>query len=136
MSDDDVKPVGEEAGSASGSETRQRTAILAIRLTPDERNQVHERADKAGLSTGSLARTLLLGESGPRSRKRVPADRKELIRLLGEVNRVGSNLNQIAHALNADQAFKPAALDAALSELRDAVRDIRVALGKKETAPE
>lgn len=113
-----------------GSETRQRQNILSIRLTPEERTRVHDRAEKAGLSAGAFTRHMLLGEAGPRARKRTPADRKELVRLLGAVNRVGNNINQIAHALNAKQGLHPPILDAAMQQWCEAVRDIRAALGR------
>lgn len=108
---------------------RHRDRLLAIRLSTDEHHRVFERADKTGLTVGAFARHQLLGETGPRARKRAPADRQELVRLLGAVNRVGNNLNQIAHALNANQGFQPASLESSLEELRQTTREIRAALG-------
>jgi hypothetical protein len=107
-----------------GSEKRARTAHLTIRLTPDERATIDGAADRAGLTPGSHARQVLLGAPAPRQVRRPPVERRELARLLGEIGRVGSNLNQIAKAANSGDGIDVRALDwtlAALHVVRDAV---------------
>ena len=83
-----------------GSETRVRSKHLTIRLSPDERGSIDQTADRSGLTPGSYARQVLLGAPAPRQVRRPPVERRELARLLGEIGRVGSNLNQIAKAAN------------------------------------
>ena len=83
-----------------GSETRVRNRHLTIRLSTDERAAIDQAAERAGLMPGSYARQTLLGAPAPRQVRRPPVERQELSRLLGELGRIGSNLNQIARAAN------------------------------------
>ena len=84
----------------SGSEKRARSAHLTIRLTPEEREAIDASAEKAGLTAGSYARQVVLGAPTPRQVRRPPVERRELARLLGELGKIGSNLNQIAKSAN------------------------------------
>ena len=81
-------------------------------------------------------RALALGSAGPRAVRRPPIERKELARLLGHLGKVGSNLNQLAHAFNRNgQAPALAELNAIrqqIGELRDALMQ---ALGRARGAP-
>lgn len=113
-----------------GSEKRARTAHLTIRFTPDERAAVDQKAERAGLTSGSYARQELLDAPAPRQVRRPPVERKELARLLGELGHVGSNLNQIARIANAGDGVDGVALAEALGglgTLRDAILE---ALGR------
>jgi hypothetical protein len=83
-----------------GSETRVRSKHLTIRLSPEERAAIDEKADRAGLTPGSYGRQVLLGAPAPRQVRRPPIERRELARLLGEVGHVGGNLNQLARDMN------------------------------------
>lgn len=116
---------------ASGSETRQRTRRSSLRYTTDEFNRIAAKADKAGLAFAAFMRASALGDAGPRAQRRPPADHKALRQILGELGRIGNNLNQIARALNAGELVR-------LPELKDALRaylglrdTIFEALGKK-----
>lgn len=116
---------------ASGSEKRQRNKRLSIRFTVEEFNQIAARADQAGLGSAALLRAAALdGNAGPRAQRRPPADHKALRQLIGHVGRIGNNINQIAHALNAGEAVSQPDLKEALRaylEIRNAIFD---ALGK------
>jgi uncharacterized protein (DUF1778 family) len=101
----------------SGTETRQRTAYLAIRMTPEEKSALLAKANQSGHSVAAFSRAVLLGSSGPRSQRRLPIDHADLRRLLGALNQLGNNVNQIAHALNAGDAPEYAII-------HDAVRDV------------
>lgn len=110
---------------ASGSDKRQREKVIPVRCSEPEFLFIHAKADQAGLFAGGYLRALALGSPGPRALRRPPVDRKELARLLGEIGRVGNNLNQIARAFNMDNRPPPQELTAALesfSELRGLVR--------------
>lgn len=74
--------------------------IPPIRCTEQERAAIKAAADGAGLSVGAFLRALALGDAGPRAVRRPPVERKELARLLGHLGKVGSNINQLAHAYN------------------------------------
>jgi len=115
---------------SSGSEKRARTKNLTFRLTPEERAAIDDKADRAGLETGSYAREVLLGAPAPRQVRRPPVERKELARLLGEVGKIGSNLNQLARAANSGVLVYTGEIDTALGGLRDVRDAIMVALGR------
>ena len=99
--------------------------IPPIRCTEEERAAIKAAADRAGLSVGAFVRTLALGDAGPRAVRRPPIERKELARLLGHLGKVGSNLNQLAHAFNRD-ARVPGLAE--LSSISRQVGEMRAAL--------
>ena len=74
-----------------------RTVRLNLRLLPDERAELEERALTAGLSPTEYARRLALG-----GRVVLAAWQKADPALVLALNRIGVNLNQIAHAVNAE----------------------------------
>lgn len=113
-----------------GSEKRRRTVHFAVRLTPDERSAIEGAAERAGLSTGSYARQVLLGAPAPRQVRRPPVERKELARLLGEIGHVGGNLNQLAHMANTGRPTDRKALLVVLQSLVEVRNAILVALGR------
>ncbi|GAA0846409.1 plasmid mobilization protein [Cupriavidus pauculus] len=74
--------------------------VLAIRLNTGERALVEKRAAEAGLPTATFIRQAALGAVVP-ARPEIPAVNREAYL---ELARVGSNLNQVAHHLNAGTA--------------------------------
>ena len=120
------------ARGRSGSEKRQRGAPLSVRLLPEERAAVEENATAVGLSLASYARACMLVKPGPRAKRRAPVDAVALARATAALNKVGSNLNQIAHVLNASGAKGIAGQSfAALAETRAAVACILEIVGRK-----
>jgi hypothetical protein len=115
----------------SGTEKRVRTRILPIRLSDEERAVVETAAERAGLAAGSYARQALLGAPAPRQVRRPPVERRELVRLLGEVGKIGSNLNQLARAANSGELVPNAEIDAALAGLMTVRDAILKALGRE-----
>jgi hypothetical protein len=71
-----------------------------------------------------------LGDAGPRAKRRVPVDREELARLSVAIGRVGNNVNQIAHALNAGGDVMPAEIALAIGMVTETLGDIRRTLGR------
>jgi hypothetical protein len=109
---------------AGGSNSRQRNQQILVRFSDAEFAQLIEKADQAGLARAAFMRAVALGQSGPRAQRRPPADHVALRRLLGELGRVGNNLNQIARALNATARVDSDLLTEALGayiQLRDAI---------------
>jgi hypothetical protein len=116
----------------SGSEKRQRGAPVSVRFLPDERARVDAKSRAAGLSLASYARASMLGDAGPRA-KRAPTVNAELLAYaIAALNKVGANLNQIAHALNAGHAAGAKESAATLAQVRAAVRQILVATGRTD----
>lgn len=112
-----------------GSENRQRNKVTPIRWTADEFNIVASKANEAGLTLGAFLRTLGLGDAGPRARRSLPVNDQLLIKAIGLLGKYGSNLNQIAYKLNANQKdaleadFKGALKD--WTEIRDMLFEAR-----------
>lgn len=84
----------------AGSEKRQRTVPVSVRFSPDELGRLEKAADDAGLSRGAYLRACGLGDPGPRATRKPPVAKQELVRILGQLGKIGSNVNQIARAIN------------------------------------
>jgi hypothetical protein len=115
---------------SQGSEKRARNRHITIRLTEAERAAIDERAERAGLTTGSHARQLLLGAPAPRQVRRPPVERVLLAKLLGQLGKAGGNLNQIARALNRGRDLYGDAFLEATGSLRDIRNALLEALGR------
>lgn len=102
-----------------------KNSFISVRCTAKERAAIDEAATRAGLSIGAFLRALALGSAGPRAVRRPPVERKELARLLGHLGKVGSNLNQLAHAFNRE---RQAPALAELTAIRKQVGELRDAL--------
>jgi Bacterial mobilisation protein (MobC) len=77
-----------------------RDALIHVRCTEHERAAIKAVAEQADLSVGAFLRALALGDAGPRAVRKPPVERAELVRLLGAIGKVGSNINQIARAIH------------------------------------
>ena len=135
-----ASPPGGESGSTpryprswrSGSQKRQRKRPLQIPLTEAEWDVLMQKVEPTGLSPASYGRASVLGTPGPRARRRPPADTVALAKATAELNKVGNNLNQIAHVLNAGGALGMAGqYSSTLAIVREAAAAIREAVGRK-----
>ena len=115
----------------SGTEKRARDRHITIRLSAEERARLDDAAERAGLTTGSYARQLLLGAPPPRQSRRPPVERRELAKLLGELGKIGSNLNQLAKATNQGLVVYHNEILVALGGLRVVREAILKALGRE-----
>jgi hypothetical protein len=77
-----------------------KSSFISVRCTAEDHAVIDAQATKAGLSKGAYRRALALGAPGPRAVRRPPIERKELARLLGQLGKVGSNVNQLAYGYN------------------------------------
>lgn len=113
----------------SASQTRQRAKVLQVRLTPDERAKVAAAARAAGLSLSGYARETLLGEVTPRTQRAAPTpDVQALAIMLGQLGKVGANLNQLAKLGNQGQPVPTLELSATLAAVRLAAEKVRQTL--------
>lgn len=85
------------------SETRERIKRKTIRFLDDEYAEVEAKAAAASLSFGAYLRACALGAAGPRAQRSPSIDRELAARGIAELNKAGSNLNQIARALNMEK---------------------------------
>jgi hypothetical protein len=111
------------------SENRQRTDYAIFRLLPEEKAAFERRCADAGLSKADYFRRKCLEDKPLRKLKSLSVDAQLLTQYLGQIGKIGSNLNQLSKHMN--NGFLPAdnSLDEALQSIRD-MRDIlRKALG-------
>jgi hypothetical protein len=117
----------------SGSNKRQRDkGAVLVRLLPEERVAVEARAREVGLSNASFLRACGLGTPGPRAKRKPPVNAEALGRAVAALNKVGSNLNQVAHVLNSGGSVTAQECFAALAETRAAAAAIREIVGRRD----
>jgi hypothetical protein len=110
-----------------------RVRLISFRADAAEFLLIDANARIVGLSRGSYLRTCALGSPGPRARRAPHVNAEALAHATAALNKVGSNLNQIARTLNAGNA--PIAAHecfAALAETRTALSRILEIVGRKE----
>lgn len=112
------------------AERDNRSAQVHLRLTANEAARMRERAEASGLWLSAYIRRAALSGGVPAP----AADARELRPLYAELRRCGSNVNQIARALNtygadgagdAAVASALAALERACDAVTDAMRAAR-----------
>lgn len=112
----------------------KRTQHIDVRLSIAEKKHVEEAAKEAGLTPCDFIRLHALGTK-PR-RKIATPDREILLKGLAELNKIGSNLNQIArhHNRKSDSEggaeLPPDLLEYSLLELQDLSRSLLNQLDK------
>jgi hypothetical protein len=117
----------------SGSQKRQRNRKTDIRWDDEEYSALTEKAQGTGLSRNAYVRAAVLGTPGPRARRSPPVNAEALGRATAALNKVGSNLNQVAHRLNAgDPTLTEQECFAALAEARAAAAAIREIVGRRD----
>ncbi len=72
---------------------------VTIRMTDVMYESLEQDALKAGLTISEYARELMLDHK-PVVKQEIVFDSEELLHVLGDMGKIGSNLNQIAHHLN------------------------------------
>lgn len=116
----------------SGSQKRQRRKSLQISLTDEEAGQVYLKSRACGLSQASYGRACILGTPGPRAKRSPTINAEALGKATAALNKVGSNLNQIAHVLNAGgSSVTSQECFAALAETRVALSQIMASIRRK-----
>jgi hypothetical protein len=118
-----------EPAKKYGSETRQRTESVRIRLTPAERRQAEEDAARAGLALGSYVRAKLFTGEPIRAVRSPSVDRKALAQFLAWLGRLNGNVYQISRAANFREWFEADALTKALKEITELRNAVLAALG-------
>ena len=119
----------ERKRSRSGSQKR-RQRRLSIGLEPLDLDTVDERAEAAGMSRSAYIRAAVLGHPGFRAVPRPSVEKKLLGLAVGQLGRVGNNLNQLAHHANLGRMLDANSVAPLLDELREVVAAIMKALDR------
>jgi hypothetical protein len=119
-----------------GSENREREKQVFLRVNDEEKAMIEARAKRAGLTVAGYLRAVIFGADTPQPRaaRRPTVENETLARILGELGKSGSNLNQIARRVNQNQGLDAPAFAGLVAEIRAAVRALMEALGRD--APE
>lgn len=113
------------------SEQRQKNRIANFRVTPDEYRQIETNAERGGLTFGSYLRTRALDAPTTRAMRRPVVERVILSKLVAELGRSGSNLNQIARAMNSGETVLIDQIQSVLAEHRQILAAVIEVLGRK-----
>ncbi len=102
--------------------------VVTFRVDETTKIKIEAAAAARGMSVGTLCRNIVVQECGAREAAGVAADnRNELRKLLGELGRIGNNLNQTARhlhtggAASSDLSSMRASLEACLADVIAAV---------------
>jgi hypothetical protein len=122
---------GSVATRGSGSEKRQRAHKVDTRWNGIEHAFLVAAAQTAGLSRGGYIRALVLGCPGPRSQRAPSINALALAQATAALNKVGSNLNQVARVLNfGGNEVTTKECSAAISDVRAALSCILQIVGR------
>jgi hypothetical protein len=101
MSTGSKRPTGRAAPWRGRKRVKDpRNQFIAVRCSDTEYAAITESAKRAGLSVGAYLRAAATGEAGPRAVRRPPVEHETLARVLGQVGKIGSNVNQVAKGFN------------------------------------
>ena len=103
---------------SSGSQKRKVTARIAVNCTPEQKAAIAAKVDTTGLSPSAMCLAVLLDVPLP-ARRRPSVDTVLLAKVLAELGKIGSNINQIAHHLNAGRPgdVMEGSIEASIAEL-------------------
>ena len=106
-----------EKAKAHGTENRKKGGIIGFRVDEAERAEIEAAAEAAGLTIGSFVRDTILSKVLTKPTRRPSLDRVLLSQLLGQLGKLGGNLNQIARRLNTGAGVGADRITAACEEL-------------------
>lgn len=118
---------------ATGSEKRKRQRVISFRVDLVEYDRIQNEADRGGVTVGTFARDVLIGAQAERRVRRPPAEKAELVRILGQLGKIGSNVNQLAAKANAGllRVLDPMAIAQLQDDLDEMRDDLMRALGRQ-----
>lgn len=115
----------------SGSEKRQRAKTYSIRLSDQEQATARSIASRAGISLAALIRHALFNTPPPRAARRPTIEHQRVAQLLGELGKIGSNINQLAKHANAGR-YQPDSVELAMRALLELRTACMEALGREQ----
>lgn len=126
-----------KAPKQHGSQKRERQGRAVCFVNEAEKAAIEAKAEKAGLSVSGYMRALIFGKDTPQPRgaKRPVVEKELLVRVLGELGKIGSNLNQIAHVANQGRGVNHPALAQLVAEVVAMRQEVKAALGREAEEP-
>lgn len=109
-------------------ERKRDDRVVGVRMTPEAIEKLSRRAKAVGLTKAGYI-IQLIGGPVTKGQRRPTVDMEALGRTLAALGRVGNNLNQIAHSVNADMEIGDDAA-ATLREVRAVACEIMGAIGE------
>jgi hypothetical protein len=124
-------PESNPTRSRSGSETRKKSIPVTSRYDAQEFAELDAAASRARLTRASFQRIQSL-QTAPKTRstRRAPIEHETLAKILGQLGKIGSNLNQIGHAANLGLADRVGVVET-VTELRAVLPLLMEALGRR-----
>jgi hypothetical protein len=111
-----------------------------VRMSVEERAAIEAHASREGLSLGGYMRSRALAMPTTRANRRPPVDILALVRLQGDLNKVGGNIHQLLRHVNFGRLVEGDEVRAAFQGYREVIAAIMAALhkpyGKKHSEPE
>lgn len=119
----------------SGSDKRRRSHMFSIRLSREEAALAQSLSERAGLTLAAIIRRALFGTNPPRAARRPTINHQAVARLLAQLGKIGSNLNQLARQAHTGR-YPADSLEEALRELSELRLACLQALGREpESGP-
>ncbi len=82
----------------SGRQTRKKLHMVTTAYDDTELAELDERASRAGMTRASFQRVQSLATAPKtRSTRKAPVEKEMLAKILGQLGRMASNLNQVTH---------------------------------------
>ena len=116
--------------SRSGSDKRKKFRMVTTRYDLEEFALIQEAASRAGLTAASFQRVQSLAAPKTRSTRRAPVDREMLAKVLGQLGKVGGNLNKLTIRANLGLGVS-SEIQGELAALRGLRSLLMEALGRK-----
>lgn len=101
-----------------GTEKRQRSCVIQARCLATQAEVIRQKADKAGVSVSSFLLKAALDVPAPPMRRKPTVDQQAAGRILAQLGKIGSNINQLAHYAHLGR-FQSNTLEGALRDLAE-----------------
>jgi len=102
----------------------RRTDRFTFQLTPTERHVLERGAEERGLLMAEYVRSHLPVALLPNGTNHQRRRSREIVALVGELGRIGNNLNQLAHRANETRRMPEEAL------LRSVINELKMVFGR------
>ena len=112
----------------SGSETRIKSGMLGVRVSPEERAEIEDAAAAMGVTVASYIRDCVLTSPQTKKTRKPSIERAKLAQVLGQLGKVKTSLDQIARRTNEDKGVGLERVGKALDDVAEIKKMIVAAL--------